>query len=156
MTQPETAHPALDYAAVQAAERRSRAGGPWSMEHLRPSWLVLAATGTAMTAIVGIAAGPRALLGSATGFVIVGLFFTFSTYAVAKLGRKMPHLVLAVALGAYVVKIVMLGIIIIVLPPDGPIAPRWMALAVVVGLVTWMTAHLRYIWTAKVFYTDPQ
>jgi ATP synthase protein I len=32
---------------------------------------------------------------------------------------------------------------------------RWMAGAVAVGLVAWLAAHLRYVWTLKLFYVDP-
>lgn len=156
MTQPSTPHPALHYDAARRAEERSHAGGPWTVDHLRLCWLVLLAVGVVMTTIAAATSGYRALLGSATGFVIVGLFFTFSTLVVAKIGEKAPHMVLAAALGAYFVKIVALGFVIILLPPDGPIAPRWMAISVVIGLVAWMATHLRYIWAAKIFYVDPQ
>ncbi|MEO7125318.1 MAG: hypothetical protein ABI382_08355 [Nakamurella sp.] len=155
MTQPSTPHPALHYDAARRAEERSRAGGPWTVDHLRLCWLVLVAVGIVMTTVAAVVSGYRAFLGGATGIVIVGLFFTFSTLVVAKIGEKAPHMVLAAALGTYVVKIVALGIVIILLPPHGPIAPRWMAIAVVVGLVAWMSAHLRYILVSKVFYVDP-
>lgn len=148
-------HPALHYEAARRAEVRSRADGPWTVDHLRLCWLVLLAVGVVFATIAALVSGQRALLGGVTGTAIVGLFFTFSTVVVAKIGEKSPQFVLAAALGAYLVKIVALGIVIMLLPTNGPISPRWMAIAVVVGLVAWMTAHLRYIWAAKVFYTDP-
>lgn len=148
-------HPALTYDDALRAGRRSRAGGPWSLEYLRPCWLVLLPVGVVLTVIAAWAAGSRAAAGAAVGTAIVGVFFTLSTLIVAKVGQRAPKMVLAAALATYIVKIVALGVVIVVLPKDGPIAPRWMAIAVVIGLVTWMTAHLRYIWTAKVYYTDP-
>lgn len=155
MTDPAARHPDLNYGEAERAERRSRADGPWNLDHLKLCWLVLLAAGVVMTVLGGVLGGSRGLYGSAVGILIVGVFFTFSTVIVARVGRRAPRAVLAAALGAYVVKIVILGIVIIALPADGPLSPRWMALAVVVGLVTWMSAHLRYIWTAKVFYADP-
>jgi ATP synthase protein I len=59
------------------------------------------------------------------------------------------------ALATYLVKIVILGVVIVTIPLNGPIAPRWMAIGVVLGLVAWMSAHLRYIWTTKLYYVDP-
>lgn len=156
MTQPSASHPDLHYAQAELAEQRSRANGPWSMDHLRLCWLVLLPVGVVLTAIAALSAGSRAGVGSAAGIGIVGGFFTLSTVVVAKIGEKAPEMVLAAALGAYVLKIALLGLVIMLLPPDGPIAPRWMAIAVVVGLVSWMAAHLRYTWTATVFYTDPR
>lgn len=155
MTQSGVPHPDLNYDQAARAAQRSRAGGPWNLDHLKLCWLVLLGAGVVMTVLGAILSGSRGLWGSAVGILIVGVFFTFSTLIVAKVGEKAPGMVLAAALGAYVVKIVALGIVIVLLPADGPLSPRWMAIAVVVGLVTWMTAHLRYIWTAKVFYADP-
>lgn len=152
---PDARHVALRYDEAERAERRSRADGPWSVEHLRLCWFVLLPVGAVLTLVAALVAGSRALAGAAAGTLIVGLFFTFSTVIVAKIGERAPKMVLAAALGAYLVKIAILGVVIMVLPPDGPIAPRWMAIGVVVGLVTWMATHLRYIWTAKVYYTDP-
>lgn len=155
MTDPAAQHPGLNYEQAERAARRSRADGPWNLDHLKLCWLVLLAAGVVMTVLGAVFGGSRGLWGSVVGILIVGVFFTFSTIIVAWVGRRAPKAVLAAALGAYVVKIVILGVVIVSLPADGPIAPRWMAIAVVVGLVTWMSAHLRYIWTAKVFYADP-
>lgn len=149
------AHPDLNYVSAARAHERSRAGGPWSVDHLGLCWKVLVPVGVVLTIVAAIAAGPRALAGSATGIVIVGAFFTLSTVIVARIGARAPEMVLAAALGAYILKIALLGLVIMLLPLDGPISPRWMAIAVVVGLIAWMAAHLRYIWTAKLFYTDP-
>lgn len=155
MTTPSAPHPALRYDDARRAEERSRANGPWTVDHLRLCWLVLVAVGIVLSVVAAAVSGQRAFLGAATGTAIVGLFFTFSTLVVAKIGEKAPQMVLAAALGAYLIKIAALGVVIMLLPTDGPLAPRWMAIAVVVGLVAWMTAHLRYIWTAKIYYTDP-
>lgn len=152
---PEGAVPQLPLAAVERAERRSRAAGPWSVEHLRLCWAVLGTVGFVFTSIVGAAGAGRDALGVAVGTLIVGAFFTLSTLVIAWVGARMPEMVLPAALGTYLLKIVMLGGVIILLPSDGPIAPRWMAIAVVVGLIAWLGAHLRWISTAKIFYVDP-
>lgn len=148
--------PKLNYDAAERAAARSRADGPWSMEHLRLCWQVLVAATVLATIPIAIFAGWQAGLGAAVGFTIVGLFFTLSTVAVAKIGELLPEFVMVAALAAYAIKIAALGIVIIAMPADGPVSQRWMAICVVIGLVTWMAAHLRYVWTAKVYYTDPE
>lgn len=155
MTQPSAPHPALNYDAAQRAEKRSQAGGPWSVAHLRPCWWTLLAVGAVAVIVVAFASGARATAGVAVGLGIVGAFFTLSALVIAWVGRRAPGAVMVTALATYLVKIVILGAVIITIPADGPVAPRWMAIGVVLGLVAWMSAHLRYIWTAKLFYVDP-
>jgi ATP synthase protein I len=118
--------------------------------------MVLLAAGVVLAVVAGLVGGGRALAGVAVGVGIVGAFFTVSTVVIAAVGAKHPGAVLVTALVTYLVKIVALGVVIVVLPAAGPVSPRWMAIAVVVGLVCWMGAHLRYVWTAKIFYVDPQ
>ena len=148
--------PALPLAEVQRAEARSRATGPWSTEHLRLCWITLLAAGVVLAVVALVVAGATALPGVGVGIAIVGAFFTVSTVVIARVGARHPQAVLVTALAAYLIKIIALGVVIVLLPRHGPIAPRWMAIAVVVGLVAWMGAHLRYVWTAKMFYVDPQ
>lgn len=152
---PEPGRADLPLAEVERAAARSRADGPWSTEHLRLCWIVLLVAGAALALVAGLAAGASALPGVGVGIAIVGAFFTASTLIIARVGARHPRSVLVAALATYLVKIVALGVVIVVLPARGPISPRWMAIAVVVGLVAWMGAHLRYVWTAKVFYVDP-
>lgn len=147
--------PQLPVGDVQRAAARSRAAGPWSVAHLRICWLTLVPVGIVLAVVAALVAGGPALAGAGVGIVIVGAFFTISTLVIAAVGARHPHAVLVTALATYLVKIVMLGIVIVVLPADGPIAPRWMAIAVAIGLIAWMAAHLRYVWTAKIFYVDP-
>ncbi len=154
-TPPPGHHPDLRLGEVERAAARSRADGPWSVEHLTICWIVLVVVGVVLATIAGLASGGAALAGAALGIGIVGAFFTVSTWVIARVGARHPHSVLAVALATYVVKIVALGAVVVLLPRNGPVSPRWMAAAVVVGLIGWMAAHLRYVWTAKVFYVDP-
>lgn len=155
MTDSRSARPELPLAQVQRAAARSRAAGPWSLEHLRLCWAALLVVGVLLAIVAGLVAGGRALAGVAVGTGIVGAFFTLSAVAIALVGARHPRAVLATALVAYLVKIVALGVVIVLIPADGPVSPRWMAIAVVAGLVGWLGAHLRFVWTAKVFYVDP-
>jgi len=155
MTQPSSPHPALNYDDVRRADERSRAQGPWSVEHLKVCWATLLAAGVVLVTVVALTTVGRDVAGAAVGIGIVGLFFSVSAWVIAAVGRRRPGAVLVTALATYVVKIVILGVVIITIPAGGPVAPRWMAIGVVVGLVAWMGAHLRYIWTTKLYYVDP-
>lgn len=147
--------PVLPLDEVARAAARSRSAGPWSVAHLKGCWLTLVAAGLVTAVVAALVSGGRAAVGVGVGSAIVGVFFTVSTVIIAAVGARHPGAVLVTALGVYLVKIVALGAVIVLLPADGPISPRWMAIAVAVGLVAWMAAHLRYVATAKIFYVDP-
>lgn len=140
---------------VRRAEARSRADGPWSLEHLTVCWVALVVATVVMAVVAAAVSGAPAAVSVTLGGFIVGAFFTISAVAIAKVGRYFPKAVLATALVVYVIKIVLLGAVVVGIPRDGFIQTRWMAGAVGIGLLVWMGAHLRYVWTAKIFYTDP-
>ena len=146
--------PQLNTEIADRAARLARSAGAWSLAHLRICWIALIAGSVVLGVVAGIVAGGRAVLGVAVGAAIVGLFFTISAVIVARVGERNPKKVLVTALGVYLIKIVALGIVMVSVPRNGALDTRWMAGAVAVGLVCWMAAHLRYVWTAKILYVD--
>lgn len=145
-------------ANVRAAERaatRSRTGGVWSLGHLRICWIALLAAGLIMVLVGALVSGGRAAAGAALGTLIVGAFFSFSAVVIARVGQRNPKLVMWAALSAYVAKIVALGIVLTFIPRDGVFDTRWMAAGVGLGLFVWLGAHMRYVWTTKIYYVDP-
>ncbi|TKV61081.1 hypothetical protein FDO65_05390 [Nakamurella flava] len=146
--------PSID-ATRQIAER-SRTRGMWSLAHLRLCWTALLAAGAVLGVIGGLTAGSRALAGVALGTAIVGLFFTVSAVVLARVGSRNPQAVMMGALTTYVAKVIALGVVLVLMPVDGPVDTRWLAGAVALGVFTWLAAHLRYVWTLKIFYVDPQ
>ena len=145
-------------AETKAAQRiadRSRSEGIWSLGHLRICWFALLA-GALVLGIVGAAVGGLgAALGVVLGTVIVGAFFTFSAVVIAWVGKTNPATVMVAALFAYVIKVLVLAIVLMTMPIDGLINVRWMAGAIGLGLFLWLGAHMRYVWTLKIYYVDP-
>lgn len=146
---------AANVLAAERAANRSRTGGVWSLGHLRICWIALLAAGLVLTLVASLVSGSKAAAGAALGTLIVGLFFSFSALVIARVGRHNPQLVMLAALGAYAFKIVVLGVVLVAMPRDGVFDTRWMAGAIGLGLFTWLGAHMRYVWTTKVFYVDP-
>ena len=134
---------------------RSRSRGMWSLAHLPLCWTVLVTGGAVLGVIGALTAGGRAVAGVALGTAIVGLFFTVSAVVLARVGSRNPQAVMMAALSTYVVKVIALGIVLVLMPVDGPIDTRWLAGAVALGVFGWLAAHLRYVWTLKIFYVDP-
>jgi ATP synthase protein I len=146
---------AANVAAAKRAADRSRTGGVWSLRHLTICWIALSIVGVAFAAVAAIASGGRAAAGAALGALIVGLFFSFSAVIIAKAGQRSPKLVMLAALSSYVFKVVALGVVLTVMPRDGAFDTHWMAAAVGLGLFVWLGAHMRYVWTTKIYYVDP-
>lgn len=142
---------------VRAAGRiadRSRAD-IWSLAHLRLCWTVLLAGGLLLAAVGAVVTGWAAVLGVALGTAIVGAFFTVSAVAIARVGASNPRLVMLVALFTYVFKVLALAVVLVLMPIDGPFDTRWMAGAIALGVFGWLGAHMRYVWTLKIYYVDP-
>ncbi len=145
-------------AQARAAQRiadRSRSEGTWSLGHLRLCWIVLVVGGVALGVSAALVDGPGAVAGVVLGTAIVGAFFTFSAVVIAWVGKTNPKTVMVAALFAYVVKVMVLAIVLLTMPIDGFVNVRWMAGAIGLGLFLWLGAHMRYVWTLKVYYVDP-
>lgn len=141
--------------AAQAIADRSRSAGIWSLGHLRICWAALV-VGAIVLGVVGwFVDGPGAVLGVVIGTVIVGAFFTFSAVVIAWVGKTNPKTVMIAALFAYVIKVLVLAIVLMTMPIDGPVNVKWMAGAIGLGLFLWLGAHMRYVWTLKLYYVDP-
>ncbi len=141
--------------AAQAIADRSRSAGIWSLGHLRICWAALIA-GAIVLGIVGwFRDGLGAVLGVVLGTVIVGAFFTFSAVVIAWVGKTNPKTVMIAALFAYVIKVLVLAIVLMTMPIDGPVNVKWMAGAIGLGLFLWLGAHMRYVWTLEIYYVDP-
>ncbi|MEO5835051.1 MAG: hypothetical protein ABIR83_17015 [Nakamurella sp.] len=154
-TPPSDALPPLRFEFAARAEAQARSGGPWSLRHLRLCWIALGVAGGLLAVAALLLRGAGAAIGSVLGTSIVGLFFTVSAVVIAKVGARHPERVMWAALGAYVIKMLALGIVIVVIPRDGLLDTRWLAGAVCLGLVVWLAAHLRFVWTNKIMYVVP-
>ena len=154
------ARPPVDLSAqIEAAAKiadRSRSAGAWSLGHLRLCLPVLVAGGVILGAVGAVVAGWGAVLGVLIGTVIVGAFFAFSAVVIAWVGRTNPNTVMIAALFAYVIKVFILAVILMTMPIDGPVDVRWMAGAIGLGVFLWLGAHMRYVWTLKLYYVDPR
>jgi len=141
--------------AAQKIADRSRSAGIWSLGHLKLCWRALLAGAVVLGLVGGLTTGLGAVLGVVLGTVIVGAFFTFSAVVIAWVGKTNPGTVMVAALFAYVIKVFILALVLMTMPIDGPINVKWMAGAIGLGLFLWLGAHMRYVWTLKIYYVDP-
>jgi len=141
--------------AAQQIADRSRSAGIWSLGHLKLCLITLVTGGVVLGVIAALVSGVGAVLGVLLGTVIVGAFFSFSAVVIAWVGKTNPGTVMVAALFAYVIKVLILAIVLMTMPIDGLIDVKWMAGAIGLGLFLWLAAHMRYVWTLKLYYVDP-
>lgn len=128
---------------------------PWDLSHLKAG---LATTG--LLAVVGVPLAwlvrdAKAAAWVAIGLAIVAVFFCVGALAVAAAGRIGEELTLPAALGTYLIKVVLLGVLMVSVRDQPWLDPQALGLSVLVGTLAWTGVHIRRVWTAKTYYVDP-
>jgi CHASE2 domain-containing sensor protein len=155
---PEAAEPVGPDAASSPAAGPGSAGPPsvgWDLSHVRAGLVttgVLAVVGVPLTWLVR---DGRAAAWVLAGLAIVAAFFSVGAYAVAAAGRVSDSLTLPVALGTYVLKIGLLGVLLVAVRGQPWLDPKPFGLAIAIGTVAWTVVHARRVWTAQLYYVDP-
>jgi ATP synthase protein I len=133
----------------------ARPVAPWDLSHLR--WGLAA---TALLAVGGVPLawalrGGKGAAWVAVGLAIVAVFFSAGALAVAAAGRIGDELTLPAALGSYLVKIVLFGVLLVAVRGKPWLDPPALGLSVLVGTLTWTTVHGVRVWRSRIFYVDP-
>ena len=128
---------------------------PWDLSHLRAGLVttgVLAVVGAPVTWLVR---DGRAAAWVLAGLALVAAFFSVGAYAGAVAGRVSDALTLPVALGTYLLKVGLLGVLLVALRDKPWLDPRPFGIAIAAGTLAWTAVHARRVWTAQLYYVDP-
>lgn len=128
---------------------------PWDLGHLRTGLMT-----TGVLAAVGVPGAwllrdGRAAAWVAVGLAIVAAFFSLGALAVAAAGKLGDELTLPAALGTYLVKVVLLGVLMVSVRDQPWLDPAALGLSVLVGTLAWTAVHARRVWTSRIYYVDP-
>lgn len=131
------------------------AAQPWDLSHVKAGLKV-----TGLLALVGaplawLIRDARAAAWVLAGLALVVAFFSVSAYAVAAAGRVADSLTLPVALGTYLIKVVLLAVLLVAVRDRPWLDPRAFGLSVVAGTFAWTAVHARRVWTGQIYYVDP-
>lgn len=129
-------------------------GIAWTMRHLRAGYLATAALAVIGSVVGYLVGGWPAVLGVLLGLLIVTLFFAISTWAVVAAGRRDDRLTLPAALLAFGIKVVLLGVVLVMLPRDGPIDVQAMGWAIFAGVIVWLASQVRFVLSQQTFYVE--
>jgi hypothetical protein len=131
------------------------AGEPWDLSHVRAGLLTTGGLAVLGVPLAWLVRDARAAAWVLAGLALVALFFSVSAYAVAAAGRVADSLTLPVALGTYLIKVVLLGVLLVTVRDQPWLDPRAFGLSVVAGTFAWTAVHARRVWTGQIYYVDP-
>lgn len=127
----------------------------WDLSHVRAGLLTTAVLAVVGVPLLWLLRDARAAVCALAGLAIVAAFFSVSAYAVAAAGRVSDSLTLPVALGTYVLKIAVLGVLLVAVRDASWLDRKPFGFAIAIGTVAWTVVHARRVWTAQLYYVDP-
>lgn len=115
---------------------------------------------TAVVAAVAIPLGAALRGGAGAGAALLGVgvvvaFFSISKLAVGRVARRAPYLLLPAALGTYVVKIMLLGVLLVALQGTDTVDLPTLAWTVFAGVLGWVGTELWVATHTRVPFFDP-
>jgi ATP synthase protein I len=117
-----------------------------------------AITGVVAAACVAVCAalgGAKGLYGSLIGIAIVTAFFGISVLVVGRAARISPQVMMAAALGSYIVKIIAFMVAVILLGKSTAFNGRMLGFTALACILAWGAAEVVTTIRLKVLYVDP-
>ena len=139
--------------SVPGGPREARDG--WDLGHVRAGLVTTAVLGAVGVPGTWLLRDGRAAAWVAVGLAIVAAFFSVGVAVVALAGRRGDELTLPAALGTYLVKVALLGVLLAWMRGKPWLDSRALGWSVAVGTLAWTAVHVRRVWTAKPYYVDP-
>lgn len=122
---------------------------------IRRSAAITAAVAAAVIGVCAALGGVKGVLGALIGVGIVTVFFGISVLAVGKAAKVSPQVMMATAVGTYIVKIIALGVVLVLLQNSTAFSARALGLTALVCILVWSGAQVVNTVKLKVLYVDP-
>lgn len=123
---------------------------------LRQSAVPSALAGAVCVVVGAIVDGGKGALAGALALVVVGLFFSISHYAVARAAKANPSLMMGVALGTYMVKILVLAVLVANFRDTTLFNGRVFGFSAIALVLVWSGTQVRAMATSKMLYVEPR
>jgi len=121
----------------------------------RRSAAVAAAAGLIMVVLAAVLAGGKGLIGAVVGVVVVALFFGISVIVVGRAARVSPQVMMATAVGTYIVKILLLLIFVGAFQDTSAFNPKAFGLTALVCILAYTGAQVIWSMRLKALYIEP-
>jgi ATP synthase protein I len=122
---------------------------------LRQCAVPTAAVGV-VCAVIGILAdGAKGGIGALLALAMVTVFFAIDYYVFARVGKDFPMALMPVALGTYLVKIIVLAVLSASFRDTTAFNGRVFGFTAIVCILVWSACQVRVWVKTKAFYVDP-
>ncbi|MET7424069.1 hypothetical protein [Dactylosporangium sp. NPDC005555] len=98
--------------------------------------------------------GADGALGALAGLGLVALSYTASSLIVAVTDLKARHMLMPVALGTYILKFAIIGVVMWIVAETGWGGLPWLGATVIAGTLVWVAAQAVWVWRAKIPYVE--
>lgn len=122
---------------------------------VRRSALITAVAAVIMVGICTGLGGARGLYGSLIGVGVVTVFFGISVLAVSKAAKVSPQVMMATAMGTYIVKIIAFMVVMVFLGKSTAFNGKMLGITALVCILTWCAAQVVVMMKSKMLYVDP-
>ncbi|RCG30894.1 hypothetical protein DQ384_13080 [Sphaerisporangium album] len=125
------------------------------LQILRAAVIPTAVAGLAAVVVAAFAEGAKGALGAGIGVLVVAAFFTISLVAVTYAARISPTMMMAAALGTFLLKILALVVTLEAFQDATVWHPGAFGLTVIACTVIWTIGEARGFLKLRILYVDP-
>lgn len=109
--------------------------------------------------MVGVCAwlgGTKGLYGSLIGVGVVTVFFGISVLAVGKAAKVNPQVMMATAMGTYIVKIIAFMVVMVMLGKSTAFNGKMLGFTALVCILAWSASQVITTMKLRMLYVDPE
>jgi ATP synthase protein I len=122
---------------------------------VRRSAVLTAAVAAVMIGICAALGGAKGVYGALIGVGIVTIFFGISVVAVGKAAKISPQVMMATAMGTYIVKIIAFMVVLVVLGKSTAFNGKLLGFTALVCILAWCASQVVNTMRLKMLYVDP-
>jgi ATP synthase protein I len=122
---------------------------------VRRSAVITTVVAALMVGICAALGGAKGVYGALIGVGVVTVFFGISVLAVGKAAKINPQVMMATAMGTYIVKIIAFMIVLILLGKSTAFNGKLLGFTALVCILTWCASQVVNTVKLKMLYVDP-
>lgn len=124
------------------------------LQHLRTALIAMGILLVVVAPLAGWRDGAAGALGALAGVGLVTLSYTLSSLVIAVTDLRARHLLMPVALGTYILKFAIIGVVMWLVAGTGWGGLPWLGVLVIAGTLVWVAAQAVWVWRAKIPYVE--
>jgi ATP synthase protein I len=122
---------------------------------VRRSAVITTVVAALMVGICAALGGAKGVYGALIGVGVVTVFFGISVLAVGKAAKINPQVMMATAMGTYIVKIIAFMVVLILLGKSTAFNGKLLGFTALVCILTWCASQVVNTVKLKMLYVDP-